>query len=98
MDLELLALVRLNLAESLLHDGDPERAQDLASAALGHYGTTQNYWRRIECLRIMGDIARHQGQHANAANFFDNALRLAEQIGAEREAIALRLRLASASG
>jgi tetratricopeptide (TPR) repeat protein len=97
MDLDLLALVRLNLAESLLHDGDCELAQDLASAALGHYGSTQNHWRRIECLRMMGDIARHQGEHSSATNFYQNALRVATEIGAEREAGTLRLRLASSA-
>src|SRR5690606_8757384 len=50
MDLDLLAIVRLNLAESHLRRGDIERAQDLTSAALGYFGNPQHHWRRLECL------------------------------------------------
>ena len=95
MDLDLLAIVRINLAESYLRKGDIERAQDLASAALGYFGNTSNHWRRLECLRLMGDIAVVQQRADSARNFFEAALRLAADVGAPLEADTLRLRLDS---
>ena len=95
MDLDLLAIVRLNLAESYLRRGEVDRAQDLASAALGYFGNTSNHWRRLECLRLMCDIAVLQQQADSARNFFQAALRLAQEIGAALEADTLQLRLDS---
>lgn len=95
MDLDLLAIVRLNLAESYMRRGEFGRAQDLASAALGYFGNINNHWRRLECLRLMGDIAVIQQQADSARNFFQAALRLAEEIGASIEADTLQLRLDS---
>jgi tetratricopeptide (TPR) repeat protein len=93
MDLDLLAIVRLNLAESFLRRGDIDRAQDLASAALGYFGNNSNHWRRLECLRLMGDIALVQLQADSARNFFEAALRAADMVGASLEADTLRQRL-----
>ena len=95
MDLDLLAIVRINLAESYLRKGDIERAQDLASAALGYFGNTSNHWRRLECLRLMGDIAVVQQRADSARNFFEAALRLARDVDAALEADTLQLRLDS---
>jgi tetratricopeptide (TPR) repeat protein len=95
MDLDLLALVRINLAESHLRRSEIEPAQQLASAALGYFASTSNHWRRIECLRLLGDIAVVQLQADSARNFFEAALRLATDIGAGLEADSLHLRLAS---
>jgi len=93
MDLDLLAIVRLNLAESFMRRGDIDRAQDLASAALGHFGNTNNHWRRLECLRLMGDIALVQNQPDSARCFFEAALRLADDVGAVLEADTLKQRI-----
>ena len=95
MDLDLLAIVRINLAESYLRKGQIDRAQDLASAALGYFGNTNNTWRRLECLRLMGDIAVVQQRADSARNFFEAALRLAREVGASIEAETLKLRLDS---
>lgn len=95
MDLDLLAIVRINLAESHLRKGDIERAQDLASAALGYFGNTNNHWRRLECLRLMGDIAVVQQRADSARNFFEAALRIAHEVGAGLEVDTLQLRLDS---
>ena len=95
MDLDLLAIVRINLAESYLRMGEVDRAQDLASAALGYFGSVSNQWRRLECLRLMGDIAVVQQQADSARNFFQAGLRLAHEIGAALEADTLQLRLDS---
>jgi tetratricopeptide (TPR) repeat protein len=95
MDLDLLAIVRINLAESHVRRGDIERAQDLASAALGYFGNASNHWRRLECLRLMGDIAVIQQQADSARNFFEAALRLANEVGAVLEVDTLQSRLDS---
>lgn len=95
MDLDLLAVVRINLAESLLRDGNTERAEELASAALGYFGNTENHWRRLECLRLMGDIARTRGRLDAARRFLEAALRLAEQVDARFEIDSLRRRIAT---
>ncbi|HEX2166846.1 MAG TPA: hypothetical protein VHG09_06360 [Longimicrobiales bacterium] len=95
MDLDLLAIVRINLAESYLRKGEIDRAQDLASAALGYFGNTNNHWRRLECLRLMGDIAVVQQRADSARNFFEAALRLALQVNASLEAGTLQNRLDS---
>jgi tetratricopeptide (TPR) repeat protein len=93
MDLDLLAIVRINLAESQLRQGDIDRAQDLASAALGYFGNTNNHWRRLECLRLMGDIAVVQQRADSARKFFEAALRLAQEVGASLEVDTLQHRL-----
>ena len=93
MDLDLLALVRLNLAECLLRRAEVQDAEELASAALGYFGTTQNHWRRIECLRLMGDIALVQQRPDSARNFFEAGLRLALQVDASVESRQLQRRL-----
>ena len=93
MDLDLLALVRLNLAECLLRRSEVAEAEELASAALGYFGTTENHWRRVECLRLMGDIAIVQNRLDSARNFFEAALRLAQQVDASVELRKLQQRL-----
>lgn len=98
MDLDLLALARLNLAESHLRRDAIDAAQDLASAALGHFANTRNQWRRLECLRLLGDIAIAQQRPGSARNFFEAALRVAHDIGAPMEAEHLDRRLASLTG
>lgn len=95
MDLDLLAIVRLNLAESHLRRGDIERAQDLASTALGYFSSTLNHWRRLECLRLMGDIAVAHQRADSARRFFEAALKVADEVGAPLEAESLRERLRS---
>jgi len=95
MDLDQLALVRINLAESLLRRDDVDRAEELASAALGYFGNTENHFRRLECLRIMGDIAAQRGRTEAARRFFEAALSLARQIRSQPEESSLQGRLAA---
>lgn len=95
MDLDLVAIVRINLAESFMRRGDVDKAQDLASDALGYFGNTNNHWRRLECLRLMGDIALVRNQPDSARNFFEAALRLASDVGAAVESDTLRQRIGS---
>lgn len=94
-DLELLAVVRINQAEALLARGELERAEEAASAAVGHLTTTGNEWRRIEALRLLGDLNVRRGAGETARRFYSAALRVAEAIGAKLEREQLRSRLAA---
>jgi len=94
-DLDLAALVGLNLASALCATGEIDRSQDLAMAALGHFAGCKNSWREIECLRLMGDINVKCEDIANAARCYDLALKLAEQVGSDVEIHATRDRIAA---
>ncbi|MGH7506223.1 MAG: tetratricopeptide repeat protein [Longimicrobiales bacterium] len=92
-DLDLLALARLNYGEVLLARGAYGEAETEVSAAVGHFAAAGNQWRRIECLRVLGDLQAHKGAPDVAERFYENALRVAEEIGAkaEQQRIAQRL-------
>lgn len=92
-DLELLAITRLNTAETLLALGEMDKAEMEASGSLGHFVTAGNEWRRTECLRLLGDIAVRQRKPDAARRFYEAGLALAESIGARVELEQLRGRL-----
>jgi tetratricopeptide (TPR) repeat protein len=92
-DHDLAALVSVNLAAALCTDGNLDRAQDLAMAAMGYFSDCANRWREIECLRLIGDINVRCENAENAARCYQLALNLAEQIGAEPEIRITRERL-----
>lgn len=94
-DLDLLAIATLNLAEALAGLGRVDEAEMEASTALGHFQRSGNQWRRISCLRLLGDLNERQGDRAFAERFWKAALELAEQIGAGEEAAELRARMDS---
>lgn len=94
-DLELAALASLNLAWSLCHTRELDRAQDLVMSCLGHFSSAGNRWREIECFRLLGEINEHCEDLANAARCCQIALGIAEQIGAELEVRVTRDRLAA---
>jgi tetratricopeptide (TPR) repeat protein len=96
-DLDLLALARLNYAEVQSQQGDFGRAEELASAALGYFGVTQNRWRRVECLRLLGDIALRRDQRTQARAFFQAGLRSAKELNARLEQQQLEQRLTKLS-
>lgn len=96
-DNDLAALVSVNLAAAHCNEGQIDRAQDLAMAALGYYSDCGNRYREIECLRLIGDINAKREDHANAERCYGLALRLAEQIGSEPEMQATQDRLAALS-
>lgn len=93
-DAELMALVQLNEAEASGTLGDHERAEALASAALGHFVQSGNRWRQVECLRLLGSLRADRGDQQGARACLDRGLALATKIGTPREAerIAERLR------
>ena len=92
-DLDLLALARLNYAEVLLARSECGDAELVASASLGHFATVGNQWRRIECLRVLGDLHACSGTTETAQRFYTIALQVAEEIGAKAEQAKLRERL-----
>jgi tetratricopeptide (TPR) repeat protein len=94
-DLDLLAMARLNYAEALLLSGDEEHAEDIACIAMGHFDVTDNAFRRIECLRILGDIQRRRGENESARRFYERALGIADRIDASAETGQLKARLES---
>jgi tetratricopeptide (TPR) repeat protein len=94
--LDLLAVARINHAEVLAARGDTGAARELATAALGHFASAGNTWRRIECLRLLGDIALQDGSRDTALRSYQQGLELAERIGARIEAETLRRKLTSA--
>lgn len=92
-DLDLLAIGTLNLAEALAGLGDLESAQAEASVALGHFLASGNRWRRVSCLRILGDMTAGLGDEATARAFWQRGLELAAEIGADRDFTLLEQRL-----
>ena len=92
-DLELIATARINLAEALLGREAYDQAEECASAALGHFTTEGNQWRRVECFRLLGDMHAQRGSVALARSLFDTAMRVALEIGAKAEQQKLQDRL-----
>lgn len=96
-DHDLSALASVNLAAALCEEGQLDRAQDLAMAALGYFSDCANRWREVECLRLIGDINAKCEDRENAARCYQLALSLAEQIGSEPEMQLTRERLVALS-
>jgi tetratricopeptide (TPR) repeat protein len=84
-DAELIALVRLNYAETLNALGDCRRSEEEASTALGYFAASGNVWREVECLRLIGTINEQLGNCEDATRCYQRGLGLAEQIGARQE-------------
>ena len=92
-DLDLAALATMNLAETMLTANDLERADETASTALGYFEMAGNRWRRVECLRLLGDINRRDAQHEVATRCYQQALLLARELGVHLEITRLEDRL-----
>ena len=84
-DLDLLALATMNRAEAVAGLGNLEEAKTMADGALEYFVAAGNTWRRVECMRILGDIAASGGDRPTAAHLYDEARALARDIGAIRE-------------
>lgn len=84
-DLELVALVCLNLAESYLGQGRADEAERPASEAIGYFAGVGNDWRRVECLRLFGDIHQAAGDDASAERCYRRGVELARGVGAQVE-------------
>lgn len=95
-DLDLLAIATLNHAEALQELGRLEEAESAASIALGQFEISGNRWRRIACLRILGDLHKRRGDNEIAYRFWRRGLELAREIGASLDADQLEDRLGDA--
>lgn len=93
-DHELIALATLNHAEAIAGTGDLARAETQAETALAHFTATGNAWRRVEGLRVLGDIARQRGDLAAAEARYVEAQAIARSIGAHIELSLIETRLA----
>lgn len=92
-DLDLLAIATLNRAEALQELGRLGEAESAASIALGHFEISGNRWRRVACLRILGDLNARQDETEIARRFWERGLEQAREIGATLEAGELEERL-----
>jgi hypothetical protein len=54
-----------------------------------------NRWRRVECLRLLGDINRRDGQPDIAERCYSQGLELARELGVHLEITRLEERLKS---
>jgi tetratricopeptide (TPR) repeat protein len=84
-DDELVALATLNIAETLYLHGDLTSAEEHVSEALGYFNHTQNAWRQIECLRLLGDITAKAQELSTAVQCYVRGMQLALRIGARHE-------------
>ena len=84
-DDELVALATLNVAETFFLVGDLTTAEGHVSEALGYFNHTQNAWRQIECLRLLGDITVKAQELATAVQCYVRGMQLALRIGARQE-------------
>jgi tetratricopeptide (TPR) repeat protein len=94
-DADLAALAMLNYGEALLRQGEVERAEEMASTALGFYTSSGDSWRRIESLRLLGDIHARRDDVRTTVACYDQALALARDIGARVEIEQLEQRVAA---
>jgi tetratricopeptide (TPR) repeat protein len=92
-DLDLAAIATMNLAETMLCAGELERADEAASTALGYFDMAGNRWRRVECLRLLGDINRRDQQLETAQRCYAQGLELARELGVHLEITRLEDRL-----
>lgn len=93
-DGELVASALVNLAEALLAT-DPERAEDLACTALGHFRSSGSHLSHVECLRLLGDINARRGHDEQAVACWERGLGIASAQGARVEVAALERRIQS---
>ncbi len=89
-DLELVGIACLNTAEALASQKEFERAEELASEALGYFQMEENDLRRSQCYRILGDVRLFAGDRDEARRLYREALRLADRVGSEWESARLR--------
>lgn len=97
-DPDLLALATMNSAEALAGTGEAARAEALANEALTHFTATGNGWRRVECERLLGDLAMQNDRADAARSWWSGALVTAQNIGAQLEVSKLQERLRSSAG
>lgn len=93
-DLDLAAVAAMNYADALRSLDRLDEALDLASEAIGYFGTLPNRWRQVECLRLLGDIHARAGEPDVAERCYRQGLDIARQVGTRVEEDRLEERLA----
>lgn len=78
-DLEIAAMAAFNRAEALVRSGRHREAEEPASIALGYFTGAGNHWRRMECLRLFGDLNRATGDVETARQCYVQAMRVARE-------------------
>lgn len=94
MDLDTSHFAALNRAEAMISRGAYDDAEVLVSSALGYYGNTGTPMRRIDALRLLGDITRARGSSEQARLFYQAAQDLASKVEAAKEFEQLSKRIA----
>ncbi len=97
-DPALLALATMNVAEALAGTGEMARAEAMAREALEHFASAGNGWRRVECERLLGDLAMQNANETAARSWWGSALETARAIGAQLEVVKLEARLSVREG
>lgn len=97
-DPDLLALATMNVAEALAGIGEMARAEAMARGALAHFASAGNGWRRVECERLLGDLAMRNANETAARSWWESALETARAIGAQLEVVKLEERLGAREG
>lgn len=92
-DLELVALACLTLGEALLQLRRLDDAERCAVIAFGYFSGVRNDWRRVECLRLQGDLHMAAGDPPSAERCFRRGLEIAERLDAALEIDRLQERL-----
>jgi tetratricopeptide (TPR) repeat protein len=98
MDLDSSHLAALNRADAMITRGAYDEAEVLVSSALGYYGNSGNPYRRLDALRLLGDITRLRGSAQQARMFYQAAHDLASKIEAGAEIEVFTKRLAELEG
>lgn len=102
-DLEIAAMAAFNRAEALIGAGRPADAEEPASIALGYFTSAGNAWRRLDCLRLFGDLHRQAGDLETARHCYERGLAVAREADtpldiSRLEVLLGELDLASAGG
>ena len=97
-DGDLVAIAMLNLGEALMREGSLARAEEMASSALGFFAMNGNTWRRVEALKLLGDIHVRRGDAQTGVACYRQGLALARQIGTRPEIEVMERRVAELMG
>lgn len=84
-DLEIAAMAAFNRAEALVRGGRYQEAEAPASVALGYFTGVENGWRRMECLRLFGDLNRALGDGEVARQCYERGLDIARTSGSAHD-------------
>jgi len=97
-DAELAALALLNLAQLRVAQGALHSAAMMASGAHDHFVQSENRWRQVECLCVLGDVAERELRRGAAREYLERGAELARAIGARVEMEQIAARLARLAG